>query len=191
MVFCGFKLLISDIKICLAPDRFSGLRMSDCNHPCLLYMDQCKFSFFQVSILQLHMLLSEHENIPWEALSYLIGGVSYGGRVTDEWDRRCLHALLDRFFCPEALQPDYSFSPDKVLYLYYSKTCLKRPLKKETKIGFNDQLLLTAGQKYCRMLQEHSAILSTFIKQPFVIKTFVLSIFDWPLKAGFTVYTKQ
>ena len=65
------------------------------------------------------MLLSEHENIPWEALSYLIGGVSYGGRVTDEWDRRCLHALLDRFFCPEALQPDYSFSPDKVKYLYY------------------------------------------------------------------------
>ena len=60
------------------------------------------------------MLLSEHENIPWEALSYLIGEVSYGGRVTDEWDRRCLHALLDRFFCPEALQPDYSFSPDQV-----------------------------------------------------------------------------
>ena len=66
------------------------------------------------------MLLSEHENIPWEALSYLIGGVSYGGRVTDEWDRRCLHALLDRFFCPEALQPDYSFSPDKVIYSYYT-----------------------------------------------------------------------
>ena len=68
----------------------------------------------QVSILQLHMLLSEHDSIPWEALSYLIGGVSYGGRVTDEWDRRCLHALLGRFFCPEALEKDYSFSPDKV-----------------------------------------------------------------------------
>ena len=41
---------------------------------------------------------------------------------------------------------------------------------------------------YCRMLQgEHSAILSTFIKLPFVIKIFVLSIFGWPLKTGFTV----
>ena len=50
-----------------------------------------------------------------------------------------------------------------------------------------DQLLLNASQKYCRMLQ-HSAILSTFIiKLPFVIKIFVLSIFEWPLKAGFTV----
>ena len=68
----------------------------------------------------------------------------------------------------------------------YSKTCLKRPLKKKTKIGFPDRLPLNAGQKYCRMLQgEHSAILSTFIKLPFAIKTFVLSIFEWLLKAGF------
>ena len=38
------------------------------------------------------------------------------------------------------------------------------------------------------MLQgEHSAILLTFIKLPFVIKIFVLSIFEWPLYTGFTV----
>ena len=36
----------------------------------------------------------------------------------------------------------------------YSKTCLKRPLKKKTKIGFKDRLSLNAGQKYYRMLQE-------------------------------------
>ena len=54
-------------------------------------------------------------------------------------------------------------------------------------MGFQDRLLLNAGQKYCRMLQgEHSAILSTFIKLPFVIKVFVLSIFEWALKTGFT-----
>ena len=65
----------------------------------------------------------------------------------------------------------------------YSKTCLKRPLKKKTKIGFQDRLSLNAGKKYCRMLPlEHSAILSTFNKQPFV-----LSIFEWLLKTGFTV----
>ena len=38
------------------------------------------------------------------------------------------------------------------------------------------------------MLQgEHSAILSTFNKLPFVIKIFVLSIFEWPFYTGFTV----
>ena len=36
-------------------------------------------------------------------------------------------------------------------------------------------------------LFEHSEILSTFIKLPFVFKTFVLSIFERPLKTGFTV----
>ena len=41
---------------------------------------------------------------------------------------------------------------------------------------------------YFRMLQgEHSAILSTFIKLPFVIKIFVLSIFEWPFYTCFTV----
>ena len=41
------------------------------------------------------------------------------------------------------------------------------------------------------MLQgEHSAILLTFIKLPFVIKTFVLSIFEWPFYTGFTVCCK-
>ena len=58
---------------------------------------------------------------------------------------------------------------------------------KKTKIGFQDQLSLDAGQKYCRMLQGHSAILSTFIKLPFVIKIFVLSIFGWPPKTGLTL----
>ena len=64
---------------------------------------------------------------------------------------------------------------------YYSKTCAKRPLSKRPKIVFQDQLSLNAGQKYCGMLQgEHSAILSTFIKLPFVIKIYVLSTFEWP-----------
>ena len=59
-----------------------------------------------------------------------------------------------------------------------------------TKIGFQGQLSLNAGQKHCRMLQgEHSATLSTFIKLPFVIKIFVLYFFEWPFYKGFTVST--
>ena len=70
----------------------------------------------------------------------------------------------------------------------FSKTCVKPPLSKRPKIGFQDQLLLNTGQKYCRMLQgEHSAIHLTFIKLPFVTKIFVLSIFEWPFYIGFTV----
>ena len=61
----------------------------------------------------------------------------------------------------------------------------------KTKIGFQDLLSLNAGQKYCRMLQrEHSAILTIVIKLPFVIKIFVLSIFEWLFYTGFTVSQK-
>ena len=73
------------------------------------------------------------------------------------------------------------------LHSEYSKTCLKRPLK-IPKIGFQDRLLLNAGQKNCRMLQE--SILQYFrpsLELLFVVKTFVLSVFEWPFKTGFTV----
>ena len=74
--------------------------------------------------------------------------------------------------------------PDSVKRLSnYSKTCVKRPLSKRQKIGFQDQLSLYAGHR------EHSAILSTFIMLPFVMKIFVLPIFEWPLKTGFAVHS--
>ena len=53
--------------------------------------------------------------------------------------------------------------------------------KRTPKIGFQYQLWLNEGQKYCRMLPlEHSALCLTSIKVPFVIKIFILSIFEWP-----------
>ena len=35
-------------------------------------------------------------------------------------------------------------------FVIYSKTCVKRPLSKRQKNGFQDQLSLNAGQKCCR-----------------------------------------
>ena len=56
-----------------------------------------------------------------------------------------------------------------------SKTCVKQPLSKIPKVGFQDQL--------------ECSILLTFINLPFVIEIFVLSIFEWPFYTGFTVVT--
>jgi len=36
--------------------------------------------------------------IPWTALKYLIGEAMYGGRVSDNYDRRVLNAYLDEYF---------------------------------------------------------------------------------------------
>ena len=73
----------------------------------------------------------------------------------------------------------------------YSKTCLKQPLKKKTKNWFSIPIIPKCRSKVLQIaLLEHSAILSTFIKPPFVFKTFVLAIFEWPLKTGFTVHNR-
>ena len=71
---------------------------------------------------------------------------------------------------------------------YTVKPAFSGHSKRTPNVVFNTDYRLNAGQKYCRMLQgEHSAILLTFIKLPYSIKTFVLSIFKWLLKTGYTV----
>ena len=59
----------------------------------------------------------------------------------------------------------------------YSKTAT---LKKDQKIVFKTNYRLMQVKSICR-------ILLTFIKLRFVIKIFVLSIFEWPFYTGFTV----
>lgn len=54
--------------------------------------------------------------IPWDALIYITGEITYGGRVTDFWDQRCLRTILRRFFSPETLETGYKYSPSGVYY---------------------------------------------------------------------------
>ncbi|OHT12762.1 Dynein heavy chain family protein [Tritrichomonas foetus] len=49
--------------------------------------------------------------IPFEALTYVIGELNYGGRVTDPLDRRLLLSLLNRYFSEEIKKPRFSFGP--------------------------------------------------------------------------------
>ena len=41
--------------------------------------------------------------LPWDALTYVVGHINYGGRVTDDWDRRTLLALLKAVLTPKAV----------------------------------------------------------------------------------------
>jgi dynein heavy chain len=42
-------------------------------------------------------LENKDDGIPWESLKYLIGEAMYGGRVTDDYDRRVLITYLDEY----------------------------------------------------------------------------------------------
>jgi len=55
-------------------------------------------SDFKISMRQLKQMLDEYTEIPFKALIYLTGECYYGGKVTDDWDRRVLKALLNDFY---------------------------------------------------------------------------------------------
>ena len=60
--------------------------------------------------------MEEQELIPWDALNYVTGHINYGGRVTDDWDRRCLLSILSLYMVPEILEDGYKFSSSGVYY---------------------------------------------------------------------------
>jgi dynein heavy chain, axonemal len=49
-------------------------------------------------------LSSYKDATPWDAIRYLIAEVNYGGRVTDDWDRRLTNTYVAQYFCPEAVR---------------------------------------------------------------------------------------
>ncbi|XP_055022499.1 LOW QUALITY PROTEIN: dynein axonemal heavy chain 6-like [Boleophthalmus pectinirostris] len=55
-------------------------------------------------------------SIPWDALVYITGEITYGGRVTDVWDQRCLRTILKGFFSPPSLSPGYTYSSSGIYY---------------------------------------------------------------------------
>ena len=58
----------------------------------------------------LGMLLGRGDGVPFEALLFVTGQINYGGRVTDDWDRRCLMTILRKFYNLHILDRKYQFS---------------------------------------------------------------------------------
>lgn len=52
--------------------------------------------------------------IPWDALQYINGEVTWGGRVTDYWDQRCLKTILKIFGTARIVEPSYQYSTSGV-----------------------------------------------------------------------------
>ncbi|KAL6464354.1 hypothetical protein MHYP_G00266710 [Metynnis hypsauchen] len=65
----------------------------------------------RICVSQLKMFLDEYQDVPYKVLKYTAGEINYGGRVTDDWDRRCIMNVLEDFYCPAVLNPDHIYSP--------------------------------------------------------------------------------
>nr|XP_031326333.1 dynein heavy chain 1, axonemal isoform X8 [Camelus dromedarius] len=70
----------------------------------------------RICISQLKMFLDEYDHIPYKVLKYTAGEINYGGRVTDDWDRRCVMNILEDFYSPSVLFPEHSYSASGIYH---------------------------------------------------------------------------
>ena len=62
--------------------------------------------------LQNHILdmdAKKAKDVTWSTVRYMISEIQYGGRITDDWDRRQMNTYAESFFCQAVLEPGYSF----------------------------------------------------------------------------------
>uniref|UniRef100_A0A672VCG1 Dynein axonemal heavy chain 1 n=2 Tax=Strigops habroptila TaxID=2489341 RepID=A0A672VCG1_STRHB len=121
----------------------------------------------RICISQLQMFLSEYADIPYKVLKYTAGEINYGSRVTDNWDRRCIMSILEDFYKPEVLTPEFAYSESGIYkqistnsdldgYLQYIKSL---PLNDSPEIfGLHDNANITFAQN------ESFALLGTIVQ---------------------------
>lgn len=61
-------------------------------------------------VLDMFISRATAEEIPWDAIFYINSEITWGGRVTDFWDLRCLKTILKIFEAAPILQEGYKYS---------------------------------------------------------------------------------
>lgn len=112
--------------------------------------------------------LIENPNKPisWEALRYLISGIHYGGRVTDDWDQRLLQVYVNQYFCPELLNTQNYQLSTNTAYFVPDPTTLSEYLAFVNKMPTADPpdaFGQHPNADISSLIQESSSLLSTVL----------------------------
>jgi dynein heavy chain len=63
-----------------------------------------------VGIGQAFLFLESYDEVPWGSIQVLVTDCNYGGRVTDDRDRRMMSALVERYACADMLEDGHAFT---------------------------------------------------------------------------------
>ena len=101
-------------------------------------------SDFKVSMMILRIYLEKHSStgdtkIPWTTLRYLIGETIYGGRVTDDYDRRIVNTYLEEYFGDFLFDEHLPFAFFESDHICYN---IPAAIKREDVIGYIEKLPL-------------------------------------------------
>ena len=111
----------------------------------------------RISVQQLSIFLNNTADdgaMPFAALQYCFGECNYGGRVTDDKDRRCLQVILKRFYNAGALEERAALSasgeyvmPEDGSHAQYIKHISELPLTTDPEVfGMHDNANITKDQ---------------------------------------------
>ena len=68
-------------------------------------------------LISVYLNEADEEFVPWSTINYLIGEINYGGRVTDDWDRKTMNKTLEKFLNEDKFfEPDFKFSQSGKYY---------------------------------------------------------------------------
>ena len=114
------------LQACSKPDVFKPLLFSLCLFHGVL-LERKKFGSLGFNIpydftdgdlricqSQLRMFLDEYDDAPYKVLTYTAGHINYGGRVTDDWDRRCMMSILAEYYREAVLAAGHVFDPSSI-----------------------------------------------------------------------------